>query len=214
MTPRPCASPRVARAWPISGLLAQRVSAIDSTHALGGLWLLDPRPGSPRSRPRRAPRVDRGGGESAASPVSGNGAALRNGAVRAPPRTRNPGAGNRTGEGRQGGSRSLPRHVRDVPRRPRRAALGDRRGSLPAPPQLAEAASDLTDAELFWITKHGIQMTGMPGFGATHGDDELWDIVAVVKRLPDMDPQHYRPTERMEHAPAPSDGHHDDQHHH
>lgn len=87
-------------------------------------------------------------------------------------------------------------------------------GLYPRPPQFSEVASDGSDAELFWITKHGIQMTGMPGFGATHGDDELWDIVAVVKRLPDMDPQRYRPAERMQQAPAPSHGHHDDHHGH
>ncbi len=85
-------------------------------------------------------------------------------------------------------------------------------GLYPRPPQFPEADSDLTDAELFWVVKHGLQMTGMPGFGATHGDEELWEIVAVVKRLPDMDRQSYRPTERMEHAPAASDGHdHDHQ---
>ena len=86
-------------------------------------------------------------------------------------------------------------------------------GLYPRPPQFPEADSDGTDAELFWITKHGIQMTGMPGFGATHGDDELWDIVAVVKQLPDMEPQSYRPTERMAPEPTPSDGHHHDHRH-
>ncbi len=85
-------------------------------------------------------------------------------------------------------------------------------GLYPRPPQFPEADSERTDAELFWITKHGIQMTGMPGFGATHGDDELWEIVAVVKRLPEMDPQGYRPAERAERAPAPSHGHDDDHH--
>jgi mono/diheme cytochrome c family protein len=87
-------------------------------------------------------------------------------------------------------------------------------GLYPRPPQLAEAGSDRTDAELFWIAKHGIQMTGMPGFGATHSDDELWEIVAVVKRLPDMDPQSYRATGRMDPTPAPSDDHHDHPHQH
>ena len=87
-------------------------------------------------------------------------------------------------------------------------------GLYPRPPQFPKTSSDRPDAELFWITKHGIQMTGMPGFGATHGDDELWDIVAVVKRLPDMNPQSYRPTEPIEDAPAPSDGHHHDDHPH
>ncbi len=86
-------------------------------------------------------------------------------------------------------------------------------GLYPRPPRFSEESSERTDAELFWVTKHGIQMTGMPGFGATHSDDELWNIVAVVKRLPDMDPESYRPAERSEPAPAPSDGHHHDHQH-
>jgi mono/diheme cytochrome c family protein len=87
-------------------------------------------------------------------------------------------------------------------------------GLYPRPPQLPEADSERTDAEIFWITKHGIQMTGMPGFGATHSDAELWDIVAVVRRLPEMDPRSYRPPETVEQAPAPGDGHHHDHHQH
>jgi mono/diheme cytochrome c family protein len=89
-------------------------------------------------------------------------------------------------------------------------------GLYPRPPQFPEEHSDLGDAELFWITKHGIQLTGMPGFGATHGDDELWEIVAAVKGLPEMDAQSYRPPEPDPSAPAATPGgdhdHHD--HHH
>ena len=38
-------------------------------------------------------------------------------------------------------------------------------------------------AELFWVIKNGINMTGMPGFGAAP-DAELWNITAFVKKLP------------------------------
>lgn len=86
-------------------------------------------------------------------------------------------------------------------------------GLYPPPPQFAEADSERTDAELFWITKHGIQLTGMPAFGATHGDEELWNIVAVVKQLPDMNPQTYLPPAPAERAPDPGEGHHDHHHH-
>jgi|MDTG01.2.fsa_nt_gb mono/diheme cytochrome c family protein len=41
-------------------------------------------------------------------------------------------------------------------------ALGQ--GLNPAAPDLAESARHLTDAELFWETKHGIRMTGMPAW--------------------------------------------------
>ncbi|MGH7480586.1 MAG: c-type cytochrome, partial [Longimicrobiales bacterium] len=50
-------------------------------------------------------------------------------------------------------------------------------GLNPQPPDLEDAAEEYTDAELFWILKHGIKFTGMPAFGPTHSDQELWGIV-------------------------------------
>ena len=41
----------------------------------------------------------------------------------------------------------------------------------------AKAPIEFTDGELLWITKHGIRMTGMPAFGITHDDEEIWKIV-------------------------------------
>ncbi|MFW6202388.1 MAG: c-type cytochrome [Gemmatimonadota bacterium] len=64
-------------------------------------------------------------------------------------------------------------------------------GLHPEPPDLAEGAHDWTERELFWITKYGIRMTGMPGFGPTHSDEELWAIVAAVRRIAEMDPEAY-----------------------
>lgn len=29
-------------------------------------------------------------------------------------------------------------------------------------------------------------MTGMPAFGPTHSDDEIWKMVAAVRQLPDL----------------------------
>ncbi len=65
------------------------------------------------------------------------------------------------------------------------------RGLNPEPPSLAPEIEEWSPAELFWITKHGIKMTGMPGFGPTHSDDEIWDIVAFLQSLPDLTPQQY-----------------------
>lgn len=67
-------------------------------------------------------------------------------------------------------------------------------GMYPSPPDLTEdhVRGELTDAELFWIVRNGLKMTGMPAFGQTHSDEELWGIVAVVKKLPDMTPEEYR----------------------
>lgn len=66
------------------------------------------------------------------------------------------------------------------------------KGLNPAPPKLdAEAVQAWGDAELYWIIRNGIKMTGMPAFGATHGEEALWAIVAFLRRLPEMGPQEY-----------------------
>ncbi len=66
------------------------------------------------------------------------------------------------------------------------------RGLNPEPPELAEEAGEWSPGELFWITQHGVRMTGMPAFGPTHTDEELWEAVALVRRLPRLSPGEYR----------------------
>ena len=46
--------------------------------------------------------------------------------------------------------------------------------------------------ELFWIVKHGIKYAGMPGWVAQSRDDEVWTVVAALRRLPDMSREEYR----------------------
>lgn len=53
----------------------------------------------------------------------------------------------------------------------------------PHPPNLAKAVDDLSVSEVFWIAKNGIKMSGMPGFGKTDEDEELWRIAAFVKQM-------------------------------
>jgi mono/diheme cytochrome c family protein len=38
-----------------------------------------------------------------------------------------------------------------------------------------------SDPELFWIIKHGIRLSGMPGFGKIHSDDQIWNLVHYVR---------------------------------
>ena len=64
-------------------------------------------------------------------------------------------------------------------------------GLNPEPPDLAEVAAHMIPSELFWITQNGIKMTGMPAFGPTHSDEELWGIVAFMQKLPDLSPEKY-----------------------
>lgn len=66
------------------------------------------------------------------------------------------------------------------------------KGLNPKPPDLAESARHLSAAEIFWIVKNGIKMTGMPAWGPTHSDQDLWSVVAFVRKLPDMTPAEYQ----------------------
>lgn len=70
-----------------------------------------------------------------------------------------------------------------------RSEIGE--GLLPRPPPLSEEVSEWKPAELFWILKHGIKMSGMPSFGLTHDDRTLWRIVAFLQRLPETDSSAY-----------------------
>lgn len=65
-----------------------------------------------------------------------------------------------------------------------------RAGLYPRPPALADERIDPREA--FWIIKHGIKLTGMPAWGATHDDDTIWSIVAFVRKLPGMTPAQYK----------------------
>ncbi|WP_458758474.1 c-type cytochrome [Afipia sp. TerB] len=64
--------------------------------------------------------------------------------------------------------------------------------ALPPPPDLAGKVGEWSDAELFWIVKHGIRYTGMPAWPAQTRDDEVWAMVAFLRELPGMSVERYR----------------------
>jgi mono/diheme cytochrome c family protein len=65
-------------------------------------------------------------------------------------------------------------------------------GLNPVPPELAARKRADEAGETFWIVKNGIKMTGMPSFGVTHSDEEIWAIVAFLQRMPKLSPQEYQ----------------------
>lgn len=71
------------------------------------------------------------------------------------------------------------------------------KGMEPEPPDLSETVGEWSDGELFWILDHGIKLAGMPGFGVTHADEDLWNTVAFLRRLPDLSPAEYRAWARL-----------------
>lgn len=58
----------------------------------------------------------------------------------------------------------------------------------PVAPPLSAKVPDWSPAQLFWIVKHGIKMTGMPRWEAQERDDEVWAVVAFLLKLPDIAP--------------------------
>ena len=66
-------------------------------------------------------------------------------------------------------------------------------GLRPDPPDLKEIVPQREPRQLFWVVKNGINMTGMPSFGATGMDDaEIWSVVAFLKKLPDVKEEDFK----------------------
>jgi cytochrome c1 len=65
-------------------------------------------------------------------------------------------------------------------------------GMQPLPGSLIDATRRRSPAELYWIARHGIKMSGMPAWQYRMSDDDLWSVVAFMTRLPDMTPTAYR----------------------
>ncbi|MEX2381551.1 MAG: cytochrome c, partial [Opitutales bacterium] len=70
-----------------------------------------------------------------------------------------------------------------------RSAMG--RGLNPLAPEPEEMLRLWSPEEMFWITKNGIRMTGMPAWGATHTEEELWELVAFIQEVEGMTPEEY-----------------------
>jgi cytochrome c1 len=82
-------------------------------------------------------------------------------------------------------------------------------GLRPDPPDLKDVVNDRTPSQLFWVIKNGINMTGMPSFAlAGAKDEEIWSIVAFLKKLPTITEADYKawtapPPSALPPAPAP-----------
>jgi hypothetical protein len=76
-------------------------------------------------------------------------------------------------------------------------------GLHPDPPDLKDVVNDRTPEQLFWVIKNGINMTGMPSFAlAGAKDDELWKIVAFLKKLQNVSEADFKAWTAAAAAPA------------
>lgn len=64
-------------------------------------------------------------------------------------------------------------------------------GMTPVPPPIVQAGRELSPEEIFWIVKHGLKMTGMPGWDLKLTDEQIWDIVAFAINVPYLSPVQY-----------------------
>lgn len=64
-------------------------------------------------------------------------------------------------------------------------------GMTPAPVNLVGTARHWSPAEIYWVIKHGIKMSGMPAWEYRLSDEEMWDIVAFVERMKTLSPEEY-----------------------
>jgi mono/diheme cytochrome c family protein len=53
----------------------------------------------------------------------------------------------------------------------------------PPAPQLPEVGTEYTEAQIFWVAKHGVRRTGMFANGVWDDDRKLWTIAAYIKRI-------------------------------
>jgi thiosulfate dehydrogenase len=63
------------------------------------------------------------------------------------------------------------------------------KGLYPAPPQLAdEGVEDDPDGVTYWKIKHGIRLTGMPAWGRTMNEQQIWTLALFLKHMDKLPP--------------------------
>jgi mono/diheme cytochrome c family protein len=75
----------------------------------------------------------------------------------------------------------------------------------PAPDLTLPRVQRRPDGELYWIVANGIRMTGMPAFAPSHKEQEIWEIVAFLRHLPELSPEEQK---RLKSAAEGKEEHH------
>lgn len=67
------------------------------------------------------------------------------------------------------------------------------KGLYPAPPQLAdEGVEDDPEGVSYWKIKHGIRLTGMPAWGRSLSDRQIWALALFLKHMDKLPPNAQR----------------------
>jgi mono/diheme cytochrome c family protein len=83
----------------------------------------------------------------------------------------------------------------------------------PKPPDMRLAETqNLTDGEIFYIINNGVRMTGMPGWGESHGNEDTWKLVLFIRHLPQLSAEEKKDMERFNPKSADDEEEHGDHH--
>lgn len=61
-------------------------------------------------------------------------------------------------------------------------------GMQPLPGPLIDAHQRWSAGQLYWLTRNGLKMTGMPAWEFKLSEADLWAVVAFVQELPRLSP--------------------------
>jgi len=79
------------------------------------------------------------------------------------------------------------------------------KGLYQKPPQLAtDGVEDDPEGVSFWKIKHGIRLTGMPSFGYSLSDQEIWTLALFLKHMDKLPPAVQQPWQQVQNWPVTS----------
>jgi mono/diheme cytochrome c family protein len=58
----------------------------------------------------------------------------------------------------------------------------------PPAPQFPLIGTEYTEAQVFWVAKHGVRRTGMSPQGLSYTDEKLWTLAAFIKGMGNLPP--------------------------
>ena len=77
------------------------------------------------------------------------------------------------------------------------------KGLYQKPPQLAtDGVEDDPEALSFWKIKHGIRLTGMPSFGSSLSDQQIWTLALFLKHMNELPPVVQQAWQRVQNWPV------------
>jgi thiosulfate dehydrogenase len=76
-------------------------------------------------------------------------------------------------------------------------------GEYPPPPQLAtDGVEDDPEGVSFWKIKHGIRLTGMPSFGYSLNDHQIWTLALFLKHMDKLPPSVQQAWQQVQNWPV------------